>query len=211
LCFNGTTGNFISTFVAPGAGGLNNPTGLAFDQDGRLYVADYGNNAILRFNSQGQYLDDPVPSTSSLDNPDGIAFNAQGSLLIANHSANSVVQYNIGVVVTLSEASTNTVTVNYATSNGTAMAGVDYTAQSGTVTFAPGQTSQLIPLVTLYDPTPISNDYFNVELSSPTGGAAIANGNAVVTIVQPTWPQLTISNASAIEGDTTAHYRGTAA
>ena len=49
------------------------------------------------------------------------------------------------------------------------------------------------------------------QLSNPTGGATIANGNAVVTIVQPTWPQLTIGNTSAIEGDPTAHYRGAVA
>ena len=40
-------------------------------------------------------------------------------------------------VVTLSKASTTPVTVTYATGNGTATAGVDYTAKSGTVTFAP--------------------------------------------------------------------------
>ena len=52
-------------------------------------------------------------------------------------------------MVTLSAASTSPVTVQYATSDGTAVAGTDYTAQTGTVTFAPGQTSRLIPLVTL--------------------------------------------------------------
>ena len=44
--------------------------------------------------------------------------------------------------VSLSAASTQTVTVAYATANGTATAGSDYTAASGTVTFAPGVTSQ---------------------------------------------------------------------
>jgi DNA-binding beta-propeller fold protein YncE len=210
LEYNGTTGDFITTFVGSGANGVQTPYGLAFDQDGRLYVA---NGYIRRFDSQGNYLDDPVTagaaSAASLE-PYGMVFNAQGALLVTNIYTSSVDQYNSGVVVTLSAASTSPVSVQYATADGTAVAGTDYSAQTGTVTFAPGQTSRLIPLVTLYDATPPANDYFNVQLSNPSG-ATITNGSAVVTIVPPTFPQLTISNASAIEGDSTAHYRGAAA
>ncbi|MCK5752014.1 MAG: chitinase, partial [Mycobacterium sp.] len=46
--------------------------------------------------------------------------------------------------VTLDKASDETVTVQYSTSDGTAIAGVDYTATTGTVTFAPGVTTQLV-------------------------------------------------------------------
>jgi sugar lactone lactonase YvrE len=209
LEFDATTGAFIATYVAQGAGGLDIPRGIAFDQEGRLYVADFGTNAIHRYDSQGNYLDDPVASSaSSLQVPIGMVFDAQGGLLVSSRDGNAVEQYDTGVTVTLSAASATPVTVSYATADGTATAGKDYTAQTGTVTFAPGQTSRLILLVTLPDLTPISNDYFNVELSNPTGGATIAKGNAVVTIVQPAWPQLSVANTSAIEGDTTAHYRG---
>ena len=45
------------------------------------------------------------------------------------------------LAVTLSAASGQTVTVNYATANGTATAGSDYVAATGTLTFAPGVTS----------------------------------------------------------------------
>ena len=48
------------------------------------------------------------------------------------------------ITVTLSAASSQTVTVKYATANGTAVAGSDYTATSGTLTFNPGETSQTI-------------------------------------------------------------------
>jgi DNA-binding beta-propeller fold protein YncE len=211
LEYNGTTGAFITTFVGSGANGVQDARGLAFDQDGRLYVADYG-GAILRYDSQGNFIDDVVTlgAASALSlQPFGMAFNAQGSLLVSNVYGNSIVQYDSGMVVSLSGASSSPVTVQYATSDGTALAGTDYTAQSGTVTFAPGQTSRLIPLVTLYDATPPANDSFNVSLSNPSG-ATIANGNAVVTITPPTLPQLTVGNTSAIEGDPTAHYRGPA-
>lgn len=208
LEFNATTGNFITTYVAQGVGGLDIPRGLAFDQEGRLYVADFGTNAIHRYDSQGNYLDDPVPSSAStIQVPIGMIFDPQGGLLVSSRDGNAVEQYDSGVTVTLSASSTSPVTVQYATADGTAVAGTDYTAQSGTVTFAPGQTSRLILLTTLYDATPPANDYFNVQLSNPSGGT-IQNGNAVVTIAPPSFPQLTIGNTSAIEGDTTAHYRG---
>jgi DNA-binding beta-propeller fold protein YncE len=213
LEFNGTTGAFIKTFVGSGTTGVQSARGLAFDQDGRLYVGDWGTGGIRRFDSQGNFIDDVVTpgAASALSfNPFGMVFNAQGALLVSNQYGNSVVQYNSGVTATLSAASSSPVTVQYATSNGTAVAGTDYTAQTGTVTFAPGQTSRLIPLVTLYDTTPPANDSFNVSLSNPSG-ATIANGNAVVTITPPTLSQLTVANTSAIEGDPTAHFRGAAA
>ena len=52
---------------------------MAFDQDGRLYVADSATNAIHRYDSQGNYLDDlVVGAASSLQVPVGIIFDAQG-------------------------------------------------------------------------------------------------------------------------------------
>ncbi len=174
LEFNGTTGSFITTFVGSGASNVIDPVGLAFDQDGRLYIANGPTNEIRRYSSQGQYMDDPVTSSaSSLNAPIGMVFNAQGALLVSSRDANAVAQYDRGVVVTLSAASPSPVSVDYATADGTATAGTDYTTQIGTVTFAPGQTSRLILLATLADPVPISNDYFNVELSYPTAGATL--------------------------------------
>src|SRR5204863_62476 len=61
----------------------------------------------------------------------------------------SVVEGNSGttnavLTVSLSAATAQTVTVNYATANGTATAGTDYVSTNGTLTFLPGQTSQTI-------------------------------------------------------------------
>ena len=57
--------------------------------------------------------------------------------------------------VSLNKASTQTVTVNYATVDGTAVAPSDYTAKSGILTFAPGETSRDI-LVLVRDDLPDS-------------------------------------------------------
>ncbi|GAY17518.1 hypothetical protein MSZK_42440 [Mycobacterium sp. shizuoka-1] len=88
---------------------------------------------------------------------------------------------NMMFTVTLSKASTATVTLNYATANGSATAGQDYTARSGTVTFAPGVVSQTITVSVLGDTTVESNETFTVTLSNPSG-ATIATGSAVATI-----------------------------
>ena len=73
--------------------------------------------------------------------------------------------------------------VHYATSDGTATAGSDYTAESGTLNFAAGQTSQTftIPLLPQFGLVP--DRTINLTLSNPTGGALLDNPRtAVVTI-----------------------------
>jgi len=60
--------------------------------------------------------------------------------------------------VTLSQASTKAVTVTYATANGTAVAGTDYVAASGVLTFNPGQTSQTINVTVLGNSAPGSDN-----------------------------------------------------
>lgn len=107
-------------------------------------------------------------------------------------------------VVTLSRSSTSPVTVTYGTSNGTATAGVDYTAKSGTVTFAPGVLSQQIQVSVTGDTAVEANETFTLTLSNPAG-ATISDGSALGTIVNddvavPGNISLSISDASVTEG-----------
>ncbi|TAK89420.1 MAG: retention module-containing protein, partial [Burkholderiaceae bacterium] len=83
--------------------------------------------------------------------------------------------------VSLSAASGQTVNVNFATSNGTATAGADYTATSGTLTFAPGVTTQTVTVSILNDTLYEVSENFNVNLSSPVN-ATIADGLGIGTI-----------------------------
>ncbi len=71
--------------------------------------------------------------------------------------------------------------VAYATADGTAKAGVAHTAASGTLTFAPGQTSETITVPVLTDAALTSAATFSVVLSSPSG-ATIAQGTGAGTI-----------------------------
>jgi hypothetical protein len=87
----------------------------------------------------------------------------------------------VTVTVTLSAASATQVTVAYATANGTATAGSDYTAKSGTLTFAVGVISQTITISLNPDKTKEPNETFLVNLSNAVG-ATIADSSATVTI-----------------------------
>ena len=97
---------------------------------------------------------------------------------------------SVGFLVTLDPAATGTVTVNYATADGTAVAGTDYTATSGTLTFAPGETRKSTALVPIADDDEEdSGETFRLVLSNPTGsdannGAAVlGDAEAVATIL----------------------------
>jgi sugar lactone lactonase YvrE len=207
--YDGTTGAFLDTFIPvddPAHGNLPTGRSMAFDQEGRFYVA-FG--SVNRYDAQGNFLGDLLVGAVNpgLQQTQGITFDAQGNLLISCANYNMVVRYDRGVVVSLSAASATPVSVNYATADGSATAGNDYFAQSGAVTFAPGQTSRTILLATNEEPVLDGNETFSVQLSNPTGGATIATGTATVTIVDPT-RSFAVADTSAIEGDHTAHYRG---
>ena len=83
--------------------------------------------------------------------------------------------------VRLSASSTVAVTVSYRTVDGTALAGSDYTAVSGTLRFEPGETTRTISVETLADDLVEEAEQFTVELSDPTG-AMVTDGIGVGTI-----------------------------
>ena len=85
--------------------------------------------------------------------------------------------------VSLDAPQTAPVTVDFATADGTATAPSDYTANSGTVTFAPGVTSQTVTVQGNGDTTVEPNETFNVNLSNATGNATIADAQGLGTIV----------------------------
>ena len=86
--------------------------------------------------------------------------------------------------VTLSHLSSRTVTVAYATQDGTATAGSDYTAKTGTLTFNTDDTYQTVSVTVLTDQEEESQETLTLTLSNPsqatlddaTGAGAIENG-----------------------------------
>ena len=84
--------------------------------------------------------------------------------------------------VTLDRAASETVTVDYATTDGTAQAGQDYTAAKGTLTFAAGETRKTVSVAVLDDALDEGEETLTLTLSNASG-ARIASGTATGTIV----------------------------
>lgn len=69
--------------------------------------------------------------------------------------------------VVLNKPSTQTIKVNYTTVDGTAKAGTDYVATSGTLTFKPGQVSKSVVVNIIGDNVAERNEKFSLQLSNP--------------------------------------------
>lgn len=100
--------------------------------------------------------------------------------------------------VTLSAASTEAVTVAYATADGTATAAGDYQAMSGTLSFAPGETSKTITVPVRGDRAAEPDESFLVNLSGPSN-ASIAKAQGVGTILDDE-PRISIGDVIRSEG-----------
>jgi hypothetical protein len=84
------------------------------------------------------------------------------------------------IKVTRNGGSASQVTVDYAMSNGTARAGLDYTAKAGTLTFGAGETSQSFSIPIIYDNLKEPNETVILTLSNPGGGAALGSPSTAV-------------------------------
>jgi hypothetical protein len=155
-----------------------------FNGDGWLDVATAnatGNSASVLINNQSWPF---VPPTLSVSDA-------------------TVMEGNTGTVnatftLTLAYASNVDVTVHYATADGTAAAGSDYTAASGTVTIPAGQTGATITVAVTGDRLPEPDETFAVNLSAVTG-ATIADGQGIGSILDNE-PRISIIDVSSREG-----------
>ena len=107
---------------------------------------------------------------------------ADPSLSVADAEGNEGAGAAITFAVTLDRAASGAVTVEYATADGTATAGEDYTATSGTLTFAAGVLSQSVAVALLDDAIDEGRETFTLQLSNATG-AQIADSEATGTII----------------------------
>ncbi len=157
---------------------LSNPSTTAQIQNGT------GTGTILN--------DDALPTLSIAD-----------ASLVEGSSGKS----NMAFTVTLSALSGRTVNVSYATADDTAVTtglivagGTDYTAQTGTLTFAPGQTTKTILIPITGDTTFEPDETFTVTLAAPVN-STLTDNTAVGTIVNDdAAPALTVNDVTLAEG-----------
>jgi hypothetical protein len=101
--------------------------------------------------------------------------------------------------ITLSEANSQTVTVGYQTVNGTAVAGADYTALAGVVTFPPGATQTSVGLLVTADLMDEDDETFSLALSNPAN-ASVGAGGLVTILDDDPAPNLSAADCLAAEG-----------
>jgi hypothetical protein len=123
-------------------------------------------------------------------------------------TATSITEAATTVTFTVSRATAvNAGAISYSTSNGTATASSDYTAASGSLSFAAADLSKTFTVSILHDTTLESDETFNVTLSSPSGGVALGSpSSAVVTILDNDTPvpvSISPAPASVTEAATT--------
>jgi sugar lactone lactonase YvrE len=194
LRFSGASGAFLNVFATTPASAAG-PAWIQFGPDGNLYATSHAatsccDTTLYRFHgSTGAQIDSfnlNRDGWSFRFGPDGFIYDSSNGEGIFDAEDDSYVE-RIGpsslaaFTVSLSSPGTSPVTVNYTTASGSA-AGGDFETASGTITFAPGQTSRTILVQTLDDPAYEGNETFTVNLSSPVGGVII-DGEGVGTIV----------------------------
>ncbi len=116
---------------------------------------------------------------------------------------------SVSLTVTRTGGSSGAVSVSYTTANGTASSGTDYTAGSGTLSWAAGDSASKTIVVPISNATPFTGTRaFSATLSSPTGGASLGSASsASVTItgsgaVTPGALRFSAATASVAQGAT---------
>lgn len=148
------------------------------------------------------FIGNTQASSTIVDEDTQIAIN-DVSTTEGNARNNTIAYKSASFTVSLSEPTTNTVTVNYATADSTAKAGDDYLAASGMLTFNPGETSKTIAVSVRKETVFEANESFFVNLTNPTL-ATIADSQGTGTILnddsQTTIKKKIAATSNTIEG-----------
>lgn len=107
----------------------------------------------------------------------------------------------LGLGVTLSAASGRTVTVGWATGDGSAAAPADYAAASGTLTFLPGETSKTVDVQVEDDALDEDDEGFSVSLADPVNASIADAQSAGLVLDDDPTPSLSVGDVTVTEGN----------
>jgi Calx-beta domain len=143
---------------------------------------------LINPNIQGDVTVDLTLSSptngSTIGNPSFAVLKIQPAVYQFQAPSYSIDQAGGSATISVTRSSdVGTTSVNYSTSNGTAVAGVDYVPTSGTLTFSPGQSVASFTVPILINPNIQGNETINVSLSSPAGGAIVGSPSTVPLII----------------------------
>ena len=142
-------------------------------------------------------LGDPQ-AVGILTNDDQVLVSVKGATVKEGQTGTT----NAIVTISLSAAANQNVTVDYSTLNGTAEAGSDFTASTGSLTFKVGETSKTVIIPVTADTTVESSETFQVQLANPVNAALSPRASlATVTITNDDFPSLSIADVTVVEGN----------
>ena len=176
------TGNFTATSgTITFAAGASTAT-LTIDPTADTMVENNETVALTLAAGTGYTIGTTTALIGTIVNDDVPVINLSANQTILEGNTNP---QNVTYTVTLSRSDTRVITVNYATANGTATAGSDYTNITGTLTFNSGVTSQSINIPILNDSINEANETFTLTLTSPTN-ANLGTRTSVTTTISDT-------------------------
>ena len=148
-------------------------------------------------------LSSPVNATIAGAQGIGTIYDNEGPpSLVVTDVAGAEASGTLSFDVLLTNANSTAVSVDYATADGTAIAGSDYTSASGTLTFNPGETSKTVLVTIINDSLAEDDETFTLNLSNATGGIAIDDPTGTGTIQNDDPdPTVSVASASVLEGD----------
>jgi CSLREA domain-containing protein len=147
---------------------------------------------------------DPIYNPVSPSSASGTITDDDSPPVFTFSASNYPVNEGAGTVTITVNKSGNTLlpaSVNYSTSDGTAAAGSDYTTASGTLTFAPGDTSKQFTVTITSDTLYEAAETINLALSTPVGATLGTPNTATATIANDDpVPTISIGSGSGTEG-----------
>jgi len=173
-----------SVFTDPGSTVTDNvDTGLTATVTGNVNTAVVGTYTLTyNVSDAAGNAATAVTRTVNVTAPTGSISIAPASVVEGSGGGTT----NLVFTVTLSATSASAVSVDYTTSDGTALAASDYTATTATLTIPAGSTSGTITVLVNADTTFEPNETLTLTLSNPTG-ATIATAAATGTITNDDW------------------------
>jgi hypothetical protein len=149
---------------------------------------------IVNLSSPSNATIDRAQGTGTIQNDDPIpAIRIDDTTLTETNNGTRL----FGFIVRLSNASSKEISVQFSTADGTAQAGSDYSAKSGTVTFAPGATVRSGTVVVNGDPVVESDENYFVNLTNPTE-ATIADSQGIMTIQNDDQPPVLLLEENSV-------------
>ena len=167
----------VRQFAYLGGKSDDGPGGETYNEGWYVLISKPSTGILGRSMGEGNLIPDVEGSTVPLAD----LYIGDASLVPVNNPVADKV--NMYFTVTLGALQSSTVTFNYTTNDGTAIAGTDYKAVSGVGTIPAGKTSFVIHVILLPNSPPVTSKTFTVTISNASGGLTIDNATGTGTVL----------------------------